>query len=66
MRNQTMVKGTLTCCMQPFLFALLLWTGGALASPTGAVLDLNISPEALTPRVSLTQMREAALSSRSL
>ncbi|MBY6163076.1 thiamine pyrophosphate-binding protein [Mameliella alba] len=38
----------------------------ALASPTGAVLDLNISPEALTPRVSLTQMREAALKSRSL
>ncbi|WP_305971346.1 MULTISPECIES: thiamine pyrophosphate-binding protein [unclassified Mameliella] len=33
----------------------------ALASPSGAVLDLNISPEALTPRVSLTQMREAAL-----
>ncbi|WP_421906590.1 thiamine pyrophosphate-binding protein [Mameliella sp.] len=33
----------------------------ALASPSGAVLDLKISPEALTPRVSLTQMREAAL-----
>ncbi|GGF74426.1 acetolactate synthase-1/2/3 large subunit [Mameliella alba] len=33
----------------------------ALASQTGAVLDLNISPEALTPRVSLSQMREAAL-----
>jgi len=33
----------------------------ALASKTGAVLDLNISPEALTPRVSLSQMREAAL-----
>ncbi|MEF3046524.1 thiamine pyrophosphate-dependent enzyme [Pseudotabrizicola sp. L79] len=33
----------------------------ALASPTGAVLDLNISPEALTPRQSLTEMRKAAL-----
>lgn len=33
----------------------------ALASPTGAVLDLNISAEALTPRQTLTQMREAAL-----
>ncbi len=33
----------------------------ALASKTGAVLDLNISPEALTPRVSLSQMRERAL-----
>ena len=34
----------------------------ALASDTGAVLDLNISPEALTPRQTLSQMREAALS----
>lgn len=33
----------------------------ALASDTGAVLDLAISAEALTPRVSLSQMREAAL-----
>lgn len=33
----------------------------ALASKTGAVLDLNISPEALTPRQTLSQMRAAAL-----
>ena len=33
----------------------------ALTSKTGAVLDLNISPEALTPRVTLSQMRDAAL-----
>jgi len=33
----------------------------ALASTTGAVLDLHISAEAVTPRVTLTQMREAAL-----
>jgi len=33
----------------------------ALASPSGAVLDLVISPEALTPRMTLSQMREAAL-----
>ena len=33
----------------------------ALASPTGAVLDLNISAEALTPRQTLSQMRAAAL-----
>ncbi len=33
----------------------------AMASKTGAVLDLDISPEALTPRQTLTQMREAAL-----
>ena len=33
----------------------------ALASETGAVLDLAISAEALTPRVSLSQMRAAAL-----
>jgi acetolactate synthase-1/2/3 large subunit len=31
----------------------------ALASETGAVLDLNISPEALTPRQTLSQMRAA-------
>jgi len=33
----------------------------ALASGTGAVLDLNISPEALTPRQTLSQIRAAAL-----
>lgn len=33
----------------------------AMESKTGAVLDLDISPEALTPRQTLTQMREAAL-----
>ena len=32
----------------------------ALASDTGAVLDLAISAEALTPRVTLSQMRDAA------
>ncbi len=32
----------------------------ALASNTGAVLDLNISPEAITPRQTLSQMRAAA------
>ena len=32
----------------------------ARASKTGAVLDLNISPEAITPRQSLSAMREAA------
>jgi acetolactate synthase-1/2/3 large subunit len=37
----------------------------ALASPTGAVLDLNISAEALTPRVTLSQMRAEALKSQS-
>lgn len=36
----------------------------ALASQTGAVLDLNISPEALTPRVTLSQMRAAALAAK--
>jgi acetolactate synthase I/II/III large subunit len=36
----------------------------ALASASGAVLDLNIAPEALTPRQTLTQMREAALAAR--
>ena len=38
----------------------------ALASPTGAVLDLNISPEALTPRQTLTQIRDAALAKKSV
>ncbi len=33
----------------------------ALASETGAVLDLAISEEALTPRVTLSEMRAAAL-----
>lgn len=33
----------------------------ALASATGAVLDLDISPEALTPRQTLSQMRNEAL-----
>ncbi|SEM38595.1 acetolactate synthase-1/2/3 large subunit [Roseovarius tolerans] len=33
----------------------------ACASPTGAVLDLAISPEALTPRMTLSQMRAAGL-----
>ena len=33
----------------------------ALASGTGAVLDLDISAEALTPRVTLSEMRAAAL-----
>ncbi|SDH78273.1 thiamine pyrophosphate-binding protein [Alloyangia pacifica] len=36
----------------------------ALASKTGALLELNISPEALTPRQTLSQMREAALAAR--
>ncbi len=36
----------------------------ARASETGALLDLAISPEALTPRASLSQMREAALAAR--
>lgn len=36
--------------------------GRAMQSRTGALLDLDISPEALTPRQTLTQMREAALS----
>ncbi len=36
----------------------------ARASRTGALLDLNISPEALTPRQTLSQMREAALAAR--
>ncbi|ARP64388.1 thiamine pyrophosphate-binding protein [Mesorhizobium sp. WSM1497] len=37
--------------------------GRALASPTGAVLELDISPEAITPRQTLSQMRDAALAS---
>ena len=32
----------------------------ALASPTGAVLDLNVAAEAITPRQTLTQIRDAA------
>jgi acetolactate synthase-1/2/3 large subunit len=32
----------------------------ALASPSGAVLDLDISAEAITPRQTLSQMRDAA------
>lgn len=36
----------------------------ALASSTGAVLDLDISVEALTPRMTMSQMREAALKGR--
>ncbi|WP_090520951.1 thiamine pyrophosphate-binding protein [Paracoccus isoporae] len=36
----------------------------ALASKTGALLDLDISPEALTPRQTLSQMREAALAAK--
>ncbi|WP_095199038.1 thiamine pyrophosphate-binding protein [Mesorhizobium carmichaelinearum] len=38
--------------------------GRALASATGAVLDIAISPEALTPRQTLSQIREAALASQ--
>ncbi len=37
----------------------------ALASETGAILDLNVSAEAVTPRQTLTQMREAALAAGS-
>ena len=36
----------------------------AMASPTGAVLDLNISPEALTPRQTLSQIRAAGLAAQ--
>jgi acetolactate synthase-1/2/3 large subunit len=32
----------------------------ALASGTGAVLDLNVSPEAITPHQTLSQLRAAA------
>ena len=38
--------------------------GRAMASKTGAVLDLAISAEALTPRTTLSQMRAAALKAR--
>jgi thiamine pyrophosphate-dependent acetolactate synthase large subunit-like protein len=36
----------------------------AMSSRPGAVLDLEISPEALTPRQTLSQMREAALAAK--
>ncbi|MFM7336636.1 MAG: thiamine pyrophosphate-dependent enzyme, partial [Tabrizicola sp.] len=36
----------------------------AQASPTGAVLDLAISAEALTPRQTLSDMRKAALAAQ--
>ncbi len=36
----------------------------ALSSATGAVLDLNISPEALTPRQTLTQIRQAGMAAK--
>lgn len=36
----------------------------ARASKTGAVLELVISPEALTPRQTLSQMREAAIAAK--
>lgn len=36
----------------------------ARASRSGALLELDISPEALTPRQTLTQMREAALKAK--
>jgi acetolactate synthase-1/2/3 large subunit len=38
--------------------------GRALASKTGALLELAIATEALTPRQTLTQMREAALAAK--
>ena len=38
----------------------------ATASKTGAVLELNISPEALTPRQTLSQMRAAALAAKEM
>lgn len=38
--------------------------GRARASESGALLDLDISPEAITPRQTLSQMREAALAAR--
>ncbi|NRB03693.1 MAG: thiamine pyrophosphate-binding protein, partial [Rhodobacteraceae bacterium] len=37
----------------------------AQASKTGAVLDLNVSAEALTPRVTLSEMRAASLKAQS-
>ncbi|GGG14474.1 thiamine pyrophosphate TPP-binding domain-containing protein [Rhizobium wenxiniae] len=36
----------------------------ALASETGALLDLDISPEALTPQQTLSEMRQAALAKK--
>lgn len=36
----------------------------ASASKSGALLDLNISPEALSPRQTLSQMRQAAISAK--
>lgn len=39
--------------------------GRALAAPGGAVLDLDVSPEAITPRQTLSGMRQAALAARS-
>ena len=36
----------------------------AQTSGSGAVLDLKISPEALTPRQTLSQMRNAALKAK--
>ncbi|TIY03531.1 MAG: thiamine pyrophosphate-binding protein, partial [Mesorhizobium sp.] len=36
----------------------------AAKSDTGAVLSIAISPEALTPRQTLSQMRESALASQ--
>lgn len=36
----------------------------ALASDTGAVLDLVVAPEALTPRQSLSQIRDAGLAAK--
>ena len=36
----------------------------AVASPMGALLDLDISPEALTPRRTLSQIRAAALGAK--
>jgi acetolactate synthase-1/2/3 large subunit len=38
----------------------------ALQSKTGAVLDLDVSPEALTPRQTLSQMRSAAFKAMEL
>lgn len=38
----------------------------AATAKTGAVLELNISPEALTPRQTLSQMRAAALAAKEM
>ena len=38
--------------------------GRACAAPNGAVLDLDISPEAITPRLTLSEMRAQALSAQ--